>query len=85
MRNQRGYKDENIVILGFFAAAFAAIIALVAMLDKATCYSKSSAMGLDSRWGVLTGCMVKVDGRYVPLDAIRYVDGRMQVDMAESQ
>ena len=85
MRNQRGYMDESIVILGFFAAAFAAIIALAALLDKASCDSKSSAMGLYSRWGMLTGCMVKVDGRYVPLGAIRYVDGRMQVDMAASE
>ena len=85
MRNQRGYVSEGLVILGMFVAAIFAVVALSAWLDKATCESKSSAMGLDSRWGVLSGCTVRDDGRFVPLGAIRYVDGRMQVDMAASE
>lgn len=52
-------------------------------MDKAQCHSKSQMMGLESNFGFMTGCMVKVGDRYFPRDSIRLVNGELVVDMAD--
>lgn len=39
-----------------------------------TCHSKAKAQGLECQWGIMQGCMVKVDGKWIDYDRLRIMD-----------
>lgn len=43
-------------------------------LDKESCHRKAAAMGREWRFGILEGCLVQHNGRFVPIDTIRFTD-----------
>ena len=61
------------IVLGVAAVvAFTVGLVLLAMAASRTeCEHTTAAMQLDSRWGVWTGCLVEVDGEWLPLDLYR--------------
>lgn len=54
--------------------SIAAIVGLSYVLSSIPCEAKAERMGLQHDYGLLEGCMVKVDNRWVPLDSYRTVD-----------
>ena len=38
------------------------------------CKSKALAQGLECDWGIVQGCMVKIDGKWVDYDRFRIMD-----------
>lgn len=79
MKYQRGHVDWELV--GFIlipVAPLALLIGGTILLDAATCHSKARAMGFNSTWGPLQGCMVEYSpGQYWPLDSVRIINGRI--------
>ena len=55
-----------LVILGILAAVMAS--------PYFECHAKAKAQGLECEWGILQGCMVKVDGKWIDYDRLRIMD-----------
>lgn len=62
----------------FFSTAIATIVAATVLgsiwLESAKCSSQADLMALEHSYGPIQGCMVKVNGRWLPLKAIREVN-----------
>lgn len=71
MRNKQ--RGESLIGIVFLIAGICVILfGLVAWIDSASCSSKWEGSGLESKWGPLSGCLVKwPDGRWLPSDVIR--------------
>lgn len=54
---------------------FVVLVFGAASWERAACIEKSISFE-DSQWGLISGCMVKHQGRWLPLDNIRGFDGR---------
>lgn len=70
-------KDWIVVVLYMVAMAVVCIggpLTLAYCYDSAVCHIKARAMGKDCTWGPLQGCMIQVNGAWVPLEAYRTVD-----------
>lgn len=70
------WKDFGIpflVIVGIMIAIIAIITAPVMMMVAASCSSQASKMELEHSWGPLQDCMVRVDGKWMPLDSYKVV------------
>ena len=83
LKRRRFVLDPLSVLFLACAVAIFGIPLLVALARSAGCRNKADIMGLEHDWGFTTGCMVKVDGRYYPLGAIRYANGKVQVEAAQ--
>lgn len=76
MNKQRGSGLVDLMVLvSFFAIMFGTIWTV----DYFQCKGKTDMMQLESRWGPVMGCMVQVDRRWVPLEMIRIIDGKIQI------
>jgi hypothetical protein len=74
------WEDFGIPALVVFAVILgigAIISAPALMLAYAACASQASKMELDHSWGPLQDCMVKVDGKWMPLDSYKVVKLRV--------
>lgn len=84
MLKQRGYVDWDLIV---FFIGMALVILTGALgglsLARAGCRNSAEVMGVEYKWGATIGCMVKVDGRYYPLGAIRYANGKVKVEASE--
>lgn len=80
MLKSRGYVDDGLVLICALMALIALIVLACNSLAKIGCRDSAAVMGLEYKYGLTMGCMVKVDGRYFPLDAIRYANGKVQVE-----
>lgn len=49
----------------------AAIYLMSFVTSGVPCYLTYSKMEVEGSWGIMTGCMVKVDGKWAPLDNVR--------------
>ena len=59
----------------FLSVALLTVLsAVVACCSSYECSAKANASGIESEWGPVKGCMVKVKGRWVPYDRWRAVD-----------
>jgi hypothetical protein len=56
-----------LVVTGFLVAVFAITIPF----EVASCHSKADRMEFQSDWGVMTGCMINVDGQWVNISSYR--------------
>jgi hypothetical protein len=76
---QRGYIDWPVAVIGtlIMAVILGAPMAIGYAIEAAACNKKASMMGLESDFGVMTGCMVKVGDRYAPLGFVRIVDNKV--------
>lgn len=65
--------------LFIFVAALIAVFAILGRvaysLDKASCHAKARSFE-DVSYGFIQGCMVKHNGRWLPLDNIRGFDDK---------
>lgn len=62
----------------FLTKVLAAVFGLLAVLfclvmwgNSASCASIGTKMGVQYRWAIMTNCMVRVRGQWVPLDSYR--------------
>lgn len=60
------------IILG--AIGLALVFGGALALDYASCRSKSTAMNVEHSYGPLQGCMVRVNGRWLPIESVREVN-----------
>lgn len=56
----------TIVIVGIMASAL--------LWPYFECHTKAEKQGLECSWGIIQGCMMKIDGKWVDYDRIRIVD-----------
>lgn len=68
---------DGLIIFGVPLGAIAAVTGLLFLLanwgSSVSCANTADVMGLEHRYGITTDCMVKVDGRWEPLDWQRSV------------
>ena len=59
-----------------FVSVVMLVLAFVAiyLLSTWSCSAKADAMQLPHDYAVLQGCMIKVEGRWIPLESYRTVD-----------
>ena len=50
------------------------IMAVAVFTPYFTCHSKAKAQDLECQWGILQGCMVNVDGKWIDYDRFRIMD-----------
>lgn len=70
---QRGYTDliVNLILLGIVAA----VIVGALFAKPFACHAKWSRSGMQSSWGPLQGCVVRMpDGRWIPEERVREID-----------
>lgn len=67
-----------VVVIGASLVAFAAVVAgaiyVSALLDGYVCKVKSTQMGKEWQYSLLTDCMIKHKGEWVPLHSYRVLD-----------
>jgi hypothetical protein len=71
MNKQRGYTD---IPLPVAAGLIVAILVVLWILANLSCSWRWTDSGFDSRYGVMTGCMVQYKGRWIPEDRYRATD-----------
>jgi len=59
------------VVMGILAML---VVGVAVLWYSYSCSESASMMGLPSNYGISTGCMVKKQGAWLPLKAIRAVD-----------
>jgi hypothetical protein len=57
-----------------YALALCVIALVTIWFASAQCSSKATLMQVEHSYGPLQGCMVKVNGRWLPLQAVREVN-----------
>lgn len=65
--------SNGFIVVGIISSPFWVIGLLVAWLGAATCSAQATKMGFESSWGPLQDCMIKVNGRFVPLSAYKVI------------
>jgi hypothetical protein len=74
MSKQRG---DIAIVLTFVLVIF--IVLISGCLSQASCQSRWHGSGLQSTWGPIQGCKVKLaDGRWLPEDRVREIDIKAQ-------
>lgn len=44
-----------------------------------TCHASTASMNIESRWGLLEGCLVEVEpGNWIPLENYQYVEAEVR-------
>lgn len=66
-------KSNDGISIGASIIVIAVIFAIACGVESCTCAAKAGAMHLDADWGPVTGCMVQVGARTVPIDSYRVV------------
>jgi len=64
-----------IVTITLIVIVLAAIIAGCYGCDCKTCNEQTKGMGFPHKWGIFSGCMIEVNGSWMPLDNYRYFEG----------
>lgn len=73
MKYQKGFEDGNVLIL-VIVVAIVLLFCVVFSIDRYACESRAKGLGLESDWGPVQGCLVKVGNRYAPIEYIRITD-----------
>lgn len=53
---------------------FFGIIAGALLWPYYECHTKAEKQGLECSWGIIQGCMIKIDGKWVDYDRFRIMD-----------
>jgi len=66
----------KIVLVGIVALFMIMLSVLIPFyfLDKRSCGRMANVMGLESRYEFLTGCMIKIDDKFQPLDKYQNIN-----------
>lgn len=63
------------ILFSFIVIGFSLFIYLVAYLpSQYVCYRQATQMQMQHDFGFFTGCMIKVNGKYVPIENYRVID-----------
>lgn len=78
---------EFLTVAALTLAAILGIAVPVLFADAAwskhVCKQRAEMMKLDSQYRVATGCMVSVGDMYVPIGAIRIINGHLVVEQGD--
>lgn len=55
------------------AAIIGAAVGIPIALDCKTCTEQTKEIGFPHRWGVFSGCMIEVNGSWIPLENYRFL------------
>lgn len=58
---------------GFGVIAFIIIALLAVGWDAVSCSSQTKGIGFEHKWDPISGCMIKKDDRWIPLDNYRSI------------
>ena len=64
-----------VVVVGGFCVV-TPFFGLAAWASYTTCHNRADLMEMPAEWGVLQGCMVKYNGKWLPLNNLRGIDQR---------
>lgn len=64
--------DDKKIYLGI-GIFLAAIIILLFWLMSAKCEAETKDIGFEHRWSILSNCMIKKDGAWIPLNNYRAI------------
>jgi len=62
---------DDAIRIGICLTIFAVFVAATWLWKEYSCAEQAKLMGVEYRWGIATGCMIKHDGRFVPLKNFR--------------
>lgn len=65
--------EENFFIV-FMIVLICSVLFLGYLADSYQCHSKAHFQGLEADYGIATGCMVKVDDKWMDYKRLRYID-----------
>ena len=65
-------ENEGLIVAIGFGVIIGVVLGGSALFAAVQCGAKTP--GMDSDWGPVQGCMVKVNGKWVPYDRWRVVD-----------
>lgn len=65
--------NDNFIIAGF-CILVAILVASCIMLVSCECHTKAEKQGYECEWGMLEGCMIKVDGKWIDYDKWRIME-----------
>lgn len=62
------------IILLALLVFIAGLVGAYPFLQYLECHTKAEKQGLECTWGIIQGCMVKIDGKWVDYDRFRIMD-----------
>lgn len=65
--------SEGFKIILIAVSTLGAIVGLAAWSSSAICHAKTKDIGYQSQWGLMSGCLVKKDGDWIPLENFRSI------------
>lgn len=55
-------------------ATMAAVLGFALFMPSYECSSKAEKQGLEHDWGIIQGCMVKIEGKWIDYDKWRVME-----------
>lgn len=65
--------DESLTLIGL-VLVIVGMLFLSAIIDGSMCRAKAVKQGLQYDYGIVQGCMVKYNGKWVDYDRLRYTE-----------
>lgn len=65
--------DETLTLIAI-VLIIVGVILLPAIVDSSMCRAKARKQGLQSDYGIIQGCMVKYNGKWIDYDRLRYTE-----------
>lgn len=62
-----------LVVIGVFVGG--GILGFAGWSERRSCEKKAEALDLEWKWGYFSGCQVLWEGKYTPLESIRFIEG----------
>ena len=63
---------DDLVAVSVFIGLIVAVLFMIAMGDKYSCYEQTRRIGYNHDWGLFSGCLIeKKPGQWIPLDVYR--------------
>lgn len=78
---------DLLLVMSISLALVGAVMVPILFADTAwskhVCTQRAGMMKLESKYTISTGCMVSVGEMYVPIDAIRIINGHLVVEQGD--
>lgn len=62
------------IVVGVIVLLVVVVFSLPSLFSYYRCSTQAQFMGKQSDWGLMTGCMIKHKGEWIPLEKYRVVD-----------
>lgn len=89
MKRQKGFLDSDLSFYGMFFLIMSIVVALAIgaqwYFENMACTSRANGLSLESDWGPIQGCLVKVGNRYAPIEYIRITDDEKIIISGDGQ